>query len=105
MISDFSNCIYEVNLIDCSCSKSNNTASGDYLIYVNIAYKESSDDYRYYYLPFRVNTSPYNGIDIFSGSKNGQPGCIDCLKKMAVFYMVIIYPDAFESVDISSIDV
>jgi len=96
MISDLSNCLYEVNLIDCSC-KSND--SNEYTIYINIAYKKFSDHNRYYNLSFRINTSPYTGIDIVPGTKNGPCGCVKCLKKMAMFYIMIIYPDAFESVD------
>jgi hypothetical protein len=43
-------------------------------------------------------------MNIVPGTKNRPFGCVKCLKKMAMFYIMIIYPDAFESVDMSSVD-
>ena len=101
MISDLSNCLYEVNLIDCSCKS--NESDGIYYIYINIGYKNFPSDDLYYNLSFRINTFACTGINIFPGS-NDDIGCTKCLEKMAVFYTMIIYPDAFESVDMSSVD-
>jgi len=101
MISDLPDCLHEVKLFDCSCKS--NESDGVYYIYINIGYKNFPSDDLYYNLSFRINTFACTGINIFPGS-NDDIGCTKCLEKMAVFYTMIIYPDAFESVDMSSVD-
>lgn len=94
-------CIYEVKLVYYGCASND---FDEYTICIGISYKKSSDD-TYHKVSYRINISPYNGINILSYTKNGQRSFTKRLKKMAVFYMMIIYPDVVENVDMSCIDV